>query len=268
MSEQATQTPGDSGENTASAATDPNAAAASQSNDSGDAGAGKATAPERPEGLPEEFFDPDSGVKWDEFLKDYSAAKEVKQKIDERAAAVPDDPAKYEKALPDDLELPEGFKLEDVQIDENDPAWELAAQTAKELGWTQDEFKQAAGLFTKIQAHKIAAENAQIKEFQEAEMTKLGDQSTARVDAVKKWIAANAKSEGQQAAVNELLIGADQITFFEDVMEALASQGVSNFRRSGAAAAGAEMSDEEWDKLGPTDKMVKGWHISRQRARA
>lgn len=171
------------------------------------AAAGKApSAPVRPEGLPDEFWDDATGVKTGDV---WSALRDLKAAQAEREADLPAEGESYDLALPADLVLPEGIT---VEIDKDDPLWADFQKIGREAGVPKGKFQEFVGAFAKYQ---IAAEQAKIDGYV-AEMTKLGANAPARRDAAASYLKANLPS-AQFEALAGALISADGIAAIETI---------------------------------------------------
>ena len=171
------------------------------------AAAGEAsTAPVRPEGLPDEFWDDATGVKTGDV---WSALRDLKAAQAEREADLPAEGEAYDLALPADLAVPEGFA---VEIDKDDPLWADFQKIGREAGVPKGKFQEFVGAFAKYQ---IAAEQAKVDAYV-AEMTKLGANAPARRDAAASYLKANLPT-AQFEALGAALISADGIAAIETI---------------------------------------------------
>lgn len=163
-----------------------------------------ASAPVRPEGLPDEFWDDATGVKAGDV---WSALRDLRAEQEARAADLPKAGESYDLALPADIELPEGVE---VVIDKDDPLWADFQKIAREAGVPKGKFTEFVGAFAKYQA---AAQAADVETYT-AEMAKLGANAPARRDAATNWLKANL-STPQFEALGGALISAAGIQAIE-----------------------------------------------------
>lgn len=164
----------------------------------------EATAPVRPEGLPDEFWDDATGVKTGDVwaaLRDLKAANEAK------AADLPGEGESYDLSLPADLGLPAGV---DVEIAADDPLWADFQSIAREAGVGKAHFQKFVGAMAKYQA---AAQEADVAAFV-AEKTALGANADARIKAAESYLAANLSAK-QSEALGRALITADGVQALE-----------------------------------------------------
>src|SRR5581483_1842802 len=97
----------------------------------------------RPEGLPDDFWDNEKGLRTDALKAALDERNALKSEAEKRKAAIPEDPKAYKAELPDDVlkALPK-----DWEIKADDPAWDQYREIAKATGLTQEQFKNLAGL--------------------------------------------------------------------------------------------------------------------------
>lgn len=138
-------------------------------------------APVRPAGLPDAFWDAAAGVKVADLVKAHGDLAKAKAEADARMAARPAAPDAYALDLPKDFALPQGVEF---KIDGNDPLIGMARELAHAAGLDQAGFSALLGRYaaTQLDQHK-AAEAAYT-----AELAKLGDKATARMQAAAGWI--------------------------------------------------------------------------------
>jgi hypothetical protein len=145
---------------------------------------------------------------------------------DLRKTQVPAAPADYKLDFKD--ALPAGV---DFRFDESDPAsgatLDAARQWAHAKGLSQSEFGELLGMY----ANGKVAEQTVINRAAAAERGKLGALGGQRVDAVTKWIRAEAGDANAKIIVAGLACAA-QVEFMEKVMTRLTSQGSASFSQS------------------------------------
>lgn len=172
----------------------------------GDGGSGSVTALVRPEGLPDQFWDAEKGLK----VGDLAAA--IREHT-ERLADVPAKPEDYDLALSDAVKVPEGF---DVQIDKADPFFAEVTAAAHEAGVPKAAFQKFVDAYAKAQ---IANQNKFVEDFK-AERAKLGepDKVKARLDAISNFAATNLPTE-QAKALLELTDTAEGVKAVEALIK-------------------------------------------------
>ena len=221
--------------------------------------AGSGGKPERPDWLPEEFFDAEKGPQYDKLTGELTGLRAFKAERDSELATVPDDLSGYEAALPDGFELPEGFEF---KLADDDPVLEPARAFAKKHALSPAAFKELVGLA----AHREIAQHKELAELASKQMEALGSKAAARVDAVQGWLKAKV---GEDAAgqLNAMMFTAGQVQAFEKLIGATKSgvAGVTGAGREGVKSQ-PPMSQEEWDKLSPTDKIQRTRDLNAKKA--
>lgn len=194
-------------------------------------------APERPDGLAEEFFDAESGVKLGELIQSHNALSEAAR---ERLADRPEEASAYEFTVPDAYENPE--EIQELLAGDA-PFMEAARKFLFDAGASQD---QAAELFNLYLADRIGSPE-QLQEGAAAEMGQLGDNADARVDAVSNWLKANVGEE-LYGAVKPLITTAASVKAMEKLMEANKDKPLPNNGDGGS---------KEAKQVDPLDRAVK-----------
>lgn len=230
---------------------DPNPAAASDPS--------AASKPERPAGLPDDYWS-DKGLVADKLAADLAELpdlRKLKAEADERAAKVPAEAGDYKIELPADLAVPEGMKLE---IDDTHPLAKPAREFAKKHGLSQDQFAEMVG----IQAQAEIAGAAQVAEASKAEMAKLGTKAPQRLDALTNFFQARYGNEKANALL-PFMFTAQQIQVLETIMGELKAGG--EYRGGGKDPnAKPEISDEDYDRMSPADKLTRARQLARGEA--
>jgi len=216
-------------------------------------------APQRPDGIPDAFWDDKEGVKFNDLAAHLSTLESVKAEIDGKAAAVPESPDKYEAKLPDDFELPEGVEW---QVDPDDPLLAVARKSAHELGIDQGGFERMVGAYAEMKLAETKEIEAAIARQKEA----LGPKATERVEAARNFITAAAGPDAVEF-FNGMLQLKGGVEAVEKIMRRAANGGVPGFNGSGREG-GEGISDEEWAKMTPTSRMLTGMKADRQRRSA
>lgn len=175
-------------------------------------------AADRPEWLPEKFWDAESKApNLENLAKSYAKLESVRGDPDklkeeweqERLAARPEAPDKY--ALPEH----EAFDPEALAAS---PIVQLARQFAFENGANQEQFE---GLINAYAESELKALDARYTE----EMAKLGDNAKDRAKAVGLW-AKGTFGESEYAAIEQITTTAAGVEAMEKVMNMLKNAGV------------------------------------------
>jgi hypothetical protein len=166
-----------------------------------------------------------------------------------RKMALPPAPENYELMLPADLALPEGvsfeFQTEDPILG---PVIKQAQAFAHANGFTQDQFSGMMGLYAASQAH----EQATLRSYHAAEVTKLGPAGSARVDAVTTWMNATVGADHAKA-LQSMLVTAKIVEGFEKLIQKSIGGG------------GFSQQHRESQQIGPTGEEFSSWSFAEQR---
>jgi len=212
---------------------------------------GGGDAPERPEFLPEKFWDSDAskanfeglaasyvelekklGSSRDDVRKEISDEREV-----ERAKNRPATPEDYKIDLPDGV-LPEGVTF---AADDNNPMLQFWRGFAHEQGLTAEIFNQGVGAYAKSLVADVPDSSVELK--------KLGDKGPERVDAVYKFLKANLSGPNFDA-IDSLVETASGVEALEQLVKL--ARGPNIGRNNDAVAE----SQNELD-LGQLREMVR-----------
>lgn len=223
----------------------------------GDAGAddgagggsdGAAEKPARPDYIPENFWDADKGFKTD----DFNGLVAFKAEHDANLAQVPEKPDLYEVKLPKDFKLPDGVELPEGQespINADDPRISHLREFAHANQMSQSQFEGMIALGAQMDIAERASIDAALAEQAE----KLGAKGKERVSAITTWL--GAKIGGELAeAVAPMIFTAKQVEAFEAMMR-LNRGAVSGNPGSGRDSGKTQLSDEEYEKMSPTEKI-------------
>jgi hypothetical protein len=142
-----------------------------------------ADAIERPENVPEKFWDNNTkSVRNDDVLKSYN-------ELSGRFGSFTGAPEAYEFSLNEQL------AEKGVELDSENPLITKFTEMAKESNMSQDMANQLVNMFVEGQyADSLAAEDAETTRISE-EMGKLGDNAQQRVDNISNWAKANLSPE-------------------------------------------------------------------------
>lgn len=179
--------------------------------------------PVKPEGLADDFWDAERGVKVDAVLGKLGELTAAQQAEADRRAALPKSAADYKVELPADFKMPDGW-----QIDTADKSWSAFADFAHKRGMSQDDFAQGAKLITEMRLNEAAARVTAAS----AEFAKLGDNGKVRVTAVHTFLD-SAFSPEQSKAIKASLINSDAVAGWEKMQGLLTSSGITTFNHSG-----------------------------------
>lgn len=203
--------------------------------------ASPAPAGARPEGIPDSYWDATANsLKVDptalaKDLKERDELKAFKATEDSRKLTLPQKPEEYEVKLPADFQPPEGVKFEFLP---DDPRMAAAKQFALENGLSKDAFSKLLGIYA---AGEVQSQTT-IKAAREAQITALGVNGPARIDAVTNWMKANGLNH-----MPGMLVTADIVQDIEKVMRIASSQGNSSFSQQHRSQPSSEIAD--FDKL-------------------
>lgn len=207
---------------------------------------------QRPEGIPDSFWDETAGVKIPEMVSRMTELEALKAEIDGKKAAVPESADKYEPKLPEGFELPEGVEF---KIDPDDPLLSVARQVAHQAGLDQSGFESMIGLYAQQQlAEKQALDGARTRQ-----MEALGSQAQARVDAAKTFVTAAAGPDAMQYFEHILQLKGG-VEAFEKIMRRASSGGLPSVTNGGREGGGSSPIDG-WDSMSPAQK----FNAARQR---
>lgn len=184
------------------------------------AGAGNgAVAPQRPEGLPDDYWDAEKGVKFDALLP------QLKSYSDYRAS-VPTKAEDLDFALPKDIDPDNPNTV--YEIDKNDPLVGEVTKVALEHGIP----KQAVAALTTVYARQQIEAAKATKAALHAEEKKLGDKFMERVNGAMTYVAGVVGKERAERFRNTW-VTAEQV----EIIEALAKHAAGPNGASGADPA-------------------------------
>lgn len=189
---------------------------------------------ERPEWLPEKFWDAENGkARTDAMAKSYS---ELEKKLGTKAEEVPD---KYEVKLPDGFEIPDGA----------DALSEKDAEVFKELGLTNNQAQKLVEHFWETVAPEFAKREAEVEHqklvqawgFDSAEQKEY----LQRLGAINEWAQKNLPEE----AFNSLKSSSQGVKSLYAMMQANAAPANQSSGYSGRTITELQdimNSDEYW----------------------
>lgn len=204
---------------------------------------------ERPDWLPEQFWDSDGkAIKGADLKTHIDELTAFKAGEDSKRAAAPEKPDGYELKLPEGLDFGEGITF---QLDDKDPMFSFGRQVAHDLGLDQSGFEKLVGSYAQMQVAQAKADGDVFK----AQLEQLGPKGADRQKAVETWI--NAKL-GPDAAVLFAGIGkfAKGVETFEKVMRLASGGGGPGFTHTGRDGGSAGPTEEEYAAMSPAEKLV------------
>lgn len=204
-------------------------AAASQSTPNNPAPAAAA----RPEGVPDSYWDTTANaLKVDPTvlardLKERDDLKAFKATEDSRRLTLPQNADGYKIELPADFKPPEGVTF---QFKADDPLLVQAKALAHQSGMSQDNFSKMLSVYAAAQVQ----DQATISAAKQAEITKLGVNGPARVDAVTAWLKGVGGPDAEiLCRTLDFAPVAGTVMAFERLMQKFSSQGGSGFTQNG-----------------------------------
>lgn len=205
----------------------------------------------KPEGLDDRFFDPKTGVKWANLTKEVGDLAAFKAEVEAAKGAIPASADEYKIAFPEGYELPEGF-----QIDEASPLWQQGREMAAKAGFTQEQFGHAAATMVDILAKQEAGAEAVFADYAKSEAAKLGANAAQVSDDVVQWIDKTFSPEAAKIiGASRLLVNAEVLKGFAEVMRAVSSGGVSSLNGGARDGVNGGVSEDEWNKMSFTQRM-------------
>lgn len=202
---------------------------------------------QRPDYLPEELWDEKAGFKADA----YNDLVAFKANRDAELAQVPESPDKYEARLPATFKLPEGIEIPEGELvlDTNDQRIQFLREVAHQQNWSQAQFEDVLAMGVNMDI----GENKKMQEAAAAEREKLGSRGAERVNAVTTFLDAKIGKD-HAGALRGMMFTAKQVEAFE-ALQRLVRGDVRGNPNGGRDATPAELSDEEYQKLSPTERI-------------
>ena len=180
------------------------------------------TVAERPDYVPEKFWDSKSGnVRMEDVFKSYTEIEKkgrarnetmrenILAEIEEQINSDrPEAPEYYVVRVPDTLkeQMPEGM---DFEFNEADPMLNFWKQHAFENGFSQEEFEQGISAF-------IESSFSDVPNYDE-EISKLGENANERINHIAMW-AKKTFSEPTYQALSDFAITAQNTVALEEIM--------------------------------------------------
>lgn len=203
--------------------------------------------PARPDYIPENWWDGEKGFKSEDFQA--LVARDAENAA--RLAQVPEAADKYEAKLPHDFKLPDGIEIPDGEsaLNPDDPRIAAARDFAHANQMSQAQFEGMLAMGVQLDL----AEQGRINEAVKQQVELLGAKGAERVGAVKTWIAAKLPAD-QAEALTGMMFTAKSIEAFEALMR-LNRGAVPGNPGAGRETGKTEISDEEYDKLSPVQRI-------------
>ena len=130
---------------------------------------------ERPENVPEKFWDSESNsLRTDDVLKSYS-------ELEKRFGSFTGAPDEYAFNISEDMQ----GKIDELglEVSTDDPLYEAALEMAKETGMNQEGFDRLTNLYLMSQVADVNA----MSEAREEQMKLLGDRAQSRINNLNAW---------------------------------------------------------------------------------
>jgi hypothetical protein len=223
------------------------ASSSNQTNQGTSAQSSQAQAPSRPEGLADKYWDAAAGVKITDLLKDHTDLATFKAAEDSRRLSRPQKPEEYKTELPKEFQKPDGI---DFQFDDKSDTLKSFREFALKRGLDQDTFSEALSIYAGMQLHELQ----QMKTARDAEIAKLGNAASARVDAVTTWIKGMVGDDGLNA-VKPMLVTSRIVKAFEGLIQKFSSQGGAQFSQAHRDISNGKPTDDQWTKMSYKEKL-------------
>lgn len=209
----------------------------------------QATAPSRPDWLPETYFDAKAGPKWDDFGKHYGelATRDAAEQV--RRNSLPANPDAYKVSTSPAFKAPTGVEF---KLNEADPAWTQARAWAHKHGLSQEAFAEGIDFV----AARDLAQNTAIEAARTAELAKLGPNATARIDALNTFFTGLLGPE-QGRQIGRMMVTSDIVEALEKAVAKFSSQGAASFPQHGREPPepAGRVSQEQYDKMTPAQRI-------------
>jgi hypothetical protein len=138
-----------------------------------------------------------------------------------RKATLPATPENYEAKLPENFEMPAGFK---VEFNETDPLLIDARNWAHSKGFSQAEFSEMVGIYASAKAKEAAFINTAAA----AEVAKLGANGTSRVSAIETWLRGQI-GDDLAGPMRSVMVTEKIVRGWETIINKFISQGTASF---------------------------------------
>lgn len=211
---------GDGGDGADAAGSNPDepSGGAGGEGEGGDGAVPSSSSPERPDYIPEKFWDAEKGeVRIDGLAKSYTELEKNRVNPDklkeewetERLAGRPE--------APDGYQLPEDERFDQEQLAQS-PIVDIWRAAAHDAGLNQEQFEQRLVDYADAYTEQVAA-------TMQAEKEQLGENADARIDAVAKWAKATLPEE-EYGALSQVATTANGVRLAERMMKAFREAGM------------------------------------------
>lgn len=177
----------------------------------------------RPDTLPEDLWDAEAGApKYDTIAERVARAAELEAAEAARREGVPAGADEYKLDLPENVV---GLDGQPVRLIPDDPGTKEAQALAAELGLSQASFTKLVAFHA---GQLLGAQKAQAEQFQAemaAELTKLGTNAKARVDAVSSGLGQHLGDKAQ--ALLDAMGTADAVEALETLLAKVSAPAIS-----------------------------------------
>lgn len=215
--------------------------------------------PVRPEWAGKSFdgyWTDDKGFDAEKLTTDFDAMTTLRTEHEARLAAVPENIEDYEVGLPEGFAIPDGVTLTFDKLNEDPIVKALLPeirQFAKANNLDKNQFKGLVALKAKFDI----AEHAALRDAAAKQKAALGTKAEARVGAVVTFLQGKLGNEHANALM-PMMFNARQVEAFEKLV-ALAGGTTTPPGGGGRETVQPQaMTDAEWDKLSPTQKINYG----------
>ena len=187
---------------------------------------------ERPENVPEKFWDSENSVvKHDDVLKSYT-------ELEGRFGSFTGAPDEYAVGISDEL------KEAGVDLDSDDPMVEEAIKFAKESGMNQDGFNNMVNLYATMELAKHKAESDAMTE----DIASLGDNADRRLNNLSQWASKNLPDDLLEG-FKDAAVSADSVKALEQLVSMTRSAPVQvNDAQSSPGVSREEVHKMQFEK--------------------
>lgn len=209
----------------------------------------QATAPSRPEWLPESFWDDKSGIKHKEFGDHFAqlATRDAAEQV--RRNALPQKAEDIKLDLPKDFKLPQGIEF---KFQQDAPELSKFKDIALKRGLDQDTISDLIGVYAETQV----ASQSTLAAAKQAQVEKLGANGPARITALQNFFAGLI---GEQDAkhIGSMLVTADIVQAAERMVAKFSSQGGARFSQAHRDAPDqpGRVNDEQWNRMSDAERL-------------
>lgn len=170
----------------------------------------------RPEGLPDQYWNDEKGVDFENLLKDHNELNTLKAELDIRNQGVPAKAEDYTLNKPAEIEGIDAETLSNIDMNEDDPLVQGFREYAHEHKLTQEQFDSAVKLHVRTELARAAELESHIA----AERKQLGTDAEVsnRVNALTTALKARGGTDEEIQSLMGGMVKADQIRLLEKVI--------------------------------------------------